>query len=100
MQGDHRVTSVCYVMFFWEKRSEVSSLCPIVGGTLLLEKWPLSLDAIALCSDIHSPAAMKCRIMIIIVATCPSLRFDRRREPRPRWRESWRDFTPFEGIVA
>jgi hypothetical protein len=48
-----------------------------------LEEWPLSFDAVAMCSDIRSPmdgVAMTCRIMIIIVATCPSLRFDHHRE--------------------
>jgi hypothetical protein len=68
-----------------------------------LEERSLSFDAIATCPDIRSPAddaATTCRIVIITVVTCPSLRFDRRREPRPRMRESWRDFTPFEGIVA
>jgi hypothetical protein len=65
-----------------------------------LEEWPLSLDAIAMCSDRRSLIAMKCRIMITTVATCLSLQFDRRREPRPQWHESQHDFSLIEGIVA
>jgi hypothetical protein len=68
-----------------------------------LEEWPLSFDAIVTYLDIRCPtddAARTCRVVIITVATCLSLRFDRRREPRPRSRESWHDFIPFEGIVA
>jgi hypothetical protein len=39
----------------------------------LLKEWSLSLDAVATCPDRRSLAAMKCRIMIITVATCLSL---------------------------
>jgi hypothetical protein len=73
------------VMFLWEKRSEVSG--PVVGGVLLLEEWPPSSNVVATCPDGRSPVATKCRIMIITVAMCLSLWFDRRREPRPRWRD-------------
>jgi hypothetical protein len=68
-----------------------------------LEEWPLSFDAVVMCPNIRGPmddAATTRRVMIIPVATHPSLQFDWRREPRHRRRESWRDFTPFEGIVA
>jgi hypothetical protein len=68
-----------------------------------LEEWPLSFDAVATCPDIRGPvdnAATTHRVMIILMATHLSLRFDWRREPRPRRRESWRDFIPFEGIEA
>jgi hypothetical protein len=85
---------------FSRRKDLNSGLCLVVGGTLLLEEWPLSLDAVAMCFDIHSPTATKCRIVIITVATSPSLWFDYHREPRTRWHESWCDFTPFEGIVA
>jgi hypothetical protein len=86
------------VMFLREKRSEISG--PIVGGILLLEEWTSSSDAAVTCPDRHSPTATKCRIVIITVVTCLSLWFDRRREPRPRWCESWRDFTTLEGTVV
>jgi hypothetical protein len=61
-------------MFLREKGSKISS--PVVGGVLLLEEWPPSSDAVATCSDGRSSAAIKCRIMIITVATCLSLWFD------------------------
>jgi hypothetical protein len=80
-----------------------SPFLSIVGGVPLLEEWPLSFDAVATCPDIRGPvddAPTTHRVMIIPVATRLSLRFDWRREPRPRRRESWRDFTPFEGIAA
>jgi hypothetical protein len=86
------------VKFLREKRYEISG--PVVGGVLLLGEWPPSSDAIATCPDGRSPVATKCRIMIITVTTCLSLWLDRRREPRPQWRESWRDFTPLEGTLA
>jgi hypothetical protein len=70
-----------------------------------LEEWPLSFDTIATCLDIcglvyDTAMTHRVRVMIIPVATHLSLRFDWRREPRPRRCESWRDFTPFEGIAA
>jgi hypothetical protein len=76
---------------------------PVVGGIPLLEEWLLSFDVVATCPVVHDPvddAATTHRIVIIPVATYLSLRCDWRREPRPRRRESWRDFTPFEGIAA
>jgi hypothetical protein len=77
--------------------------CLVVGDMPLLEERPLSFDAIATCLDIRGSvdvAATKRRVVTIPVATCLSLRFDWRRGPRPQRRESWRDFAPFEGIVA
>jgi hypothetical protein len=92
-----------YVMSFLGTKIRGLQSCPVVGGVPLLEEWPLSFDAIATCPDICVPvddAATTHRVMIIPVATHPSLQFDRRREPRPQRRESWRDFTQFEGIAA
>jgi hypothetical protein len=63
----------------------------------------LSFDVVATCLDIRGPmdnTVTTCRVMIIPMATRMSLQFDWRREPRPQRRESWRDFTPFEGIAA
>jgi hypothetical protein len=63
----------------------------------------LSFDVVAMCPDIRGPVdntVTTRRVMIIPMATRLSLQFDWRREPRPRRRESWHDFTPFEGIVA
>jgi hypothetical protein len=88
-------------MFFPGRKSRSLRSCPVVGSVSLLEEWPLSFDAVAMCSDIRSPmddAATTCRIVNITVATCPSLRFDRRREPRPRRRESY--LAQIVGIVA
>jgi hypothetical protein len=68
-----------------------------------LEEWPLSFDAAATCPDIHGhvdDTTTTRRVMIIPVATRLPLRFDWRRVPRPRRRESWHDFTLFEGIAA
>jgi hypothetical protein len=76
---------------------------PVVGGVPLLEEWLLSFDAVATCPVVRGPmddAATTHRVVIIPMATCLSLRCDWRREPRPRRRESWRDFTLFEGIAA
>jgi hypothetical protein len=76
---------------------------PVVGGVLLLEEWLLSFDAIATCPVIRGPvddATTKHRVMIIPVATRLPPWFDWRRELSPRRHESWRDFTPFEGIAA
>jgi hypothetical protein len=61
-------------MFLREKRSKISG--PVVGGILLLEEWPPSLDTAMTCPNECNPTATKCRIMIITVATCLSLRFD------------------------
>jgi hypothetical protein len=92
-----------YVMSFMGRKIQGLQSCLVVGGVSLLEECPLSYDAIATCSDIHGPVddiATTHRVMITPVATRLSLRFGWRREPRPRRRESWRDFTPFEGIAA
>jgi hypothetical protein len=51
-------------------------LLPAQACAPLLREWYLCLNTAAMCYDIHSPTATKCRIMITIVATCPSLRFD------------------------
>jgi hypothetical protein len=64
---------------------------PVVGGVALLGEWLLSFDAVATCPVIRSPvdnAATTHRVVIIPVVTCLSLRFDWRRGPRPRRRES------------
>jgi hypothetical protein len=77
--------------------------CPIVGGVPLLEEWPMFFDVVATCLDMRGSvddAATMHRVVTIPVATCLSLRFNWHRGPRPRRRESWRDLTPFEGIVA
>jgi hypothetical protein len=92
-----------YAMSFLGRKIRGLQSCPVVGGVLLLEEWPLSFDAVATCPDIRGPvddATMTRRVMIIPVATYLSLQFDWRREPRPRRHESWHDFTPFEGIAA
>jgi hypothetical protein len=61
----------------------------------------LSFDVVATCLVIRGDDATTThRVMIIPVAMRLSLRFEWRREPRPRRRESWRDFTLFEGIAA
>jgi hypothetical protein len=76
---------------------------PVVGDVLLLEEWLLSFDAVATCPVVCGPmddAATTHKVVIIPVVMRLSLRFDWYREPRPRGRESWRDFTPFEGIAA
>jgi hypothetical protein len=94
---------MCCVMFFLGRKSRSLQSCPVVGGVSLLEEWPLSFDAVVLCSDIRSPvddAATMCRIMNITVVTCPSLRFDHRREPRPQRRKSCCDLAQIVGIVA
>jgi hypothetical protein len=92
-----------YVISFLGRKIRGLQSCPVVGGIPLLEEWPLSFDDIATCPDIRDPvddAATTHRVMIIPVAMCLSLWFDWRREPRPRRRESWCDFTPFEEIEA
>jgi hypothetical protein len=79
MQGEHRVTCMCCVLFFLGRKSQSLQPCPIVGGVSLLEEWPLSSDAIAMCSDICSSvdnAATTCRI-VITVATCTNYTTDR-----------------------
>jgi hypothetical protein len=92
-----------YVMPFLRRKIRDLQSCPVVGGVPLLEEWSLSFDVVATCPDIRGPVddvATTYRVMIIPVATRLSLWFDRHREPRPRRRESWRDFIPFEGIAA
>jgi hypothetical protein len=76
---------------------------PVVGGAPLLEEWLLSFDAVATCPVIRSlvdNTATTHKVVIIPMATCLSVQFDYRREPRPRRHESWRDFTPFVGKAA
>jgi hypothetical protein len=97
------VTCMCYVMPFLGRKIQGLQSCPVVGGVPLLEQWSLSFDAVATCSDIRGPVddvAMTYRVKIIPVTTHLSLRFDWRREPRPRRHESWRAFTLFKGIAA
>jgi hypothetical protein len=92
-----------YVISFLGRKIQGLHSFPVVGGVPLLEEWPLSFDAIATCPDIRGSvddATTTRRVMTILVATCLSLRFDWHRGPRPQRCESWRDLTPFEGIVA
>jgi hypothetical protein len=82
-----------------EGRAEVSNPA---RGVPLLEEWLLSFYVVATCHDIRGPrddATKARRVVIILVVTCLSLRFDWRRESRPQRRESWRDFALLEGIV-
>jgi hypothetical protein len=92
-----------YVISFPGRKIRGLHSCPVVGGMLLLEEWPLPFDAVATCPDIRGPmddAATMHRVMTVPVAMCLSLRFDWRRGLRPRRCESRRDLPPFEGIVA
>jgi hypothetical protein len=94
---------MCYVMSFLGRKIQGLQSCLVVGGVPLLEEYLLSSNAIVTCPDICGPvddAAMMRRVMIIPVAMRLSLWFDWHREPRPRRRESWHDFTLFEGIAA
>jgi hypothetical protein len=75
-----------YMKSFLGRKNRSLQSCLVVGGVPLLKEWPMSFDAVATCSDICGhvdDAPTTCRVMIIPMATCLSLRFDRRREPRP-----------------
>jgi hypothetical protein len=94
---ERRVTCIRYVKSFLGRKGQSFQSCPAVGGVPLLEEWPMSFDAVVMFPDIRGPrddTAMMRRVVIIPVTTCLSLRFDWRREPRPRRHESWHMISP------